>query len=407
MKLKKFLSCLLVGAIGAVGITGLTACKNEPETTDTKRMTVDINPSVEFILDSDDKVVSVTGMNDDGDLLISGEVFIGKTADEAAKLVVELATDSGYIVSGSVSVDKNNVNISISGYEEEVEELYNKVADKVNGFLQNENIVATVNKVEAMKEDALKELVAKCYPELSEDEINAMDNEELLNKLKLSRIECASLATEALRESYYKMKEYEFKFASYEKTKEIISTVDSQYQTFVTLYDQALKNYQDAIAKIEQAQYDNFVNPDSNYQKAVSALYDKKAEIIELENKIAEADEITKLVLQQQLTAAKLQYQTQSTALTTAKNFSETVVEGLVSSMRIIETSLINYREQFPEEIKSVLQNKTTEIETAVNTAKNNAFAAFEEKYGNQITAYQQELQARKNDLIAKNNANA
>ena len=62
------------------------------------RMTIDLNPSVEFMLDEENKVVSVTALNDDGAILIAGEVFVGLSAEEASALFVELAEEIGYLV---------------------------------------------------------------------------------------------------------------------------------------------------------------------------------------------------------------------------------------------------------------------------------------------------------------------
>ena len=65
------------------------------------RVTVDINPSVEFIVDDQNKVVSVTALNDDGSILIAGEAFVGKTPEEAVEMMVSLATETGWYSSNS------------------------------------------------------------------------------------------------------------------------------------------------------------------------------------------------------------------------------------------------------------------------------------------------------------------
>ena len=49
--------------------------ENGEEKEKSTRMTIDLNPSVEFMLDEENKVVSVTALNDDGAILIAGEVF--------------------------------------------------------------------------------------------------------------------------------------------------------------------------------------------------------------------------------------------------------------------------------------------------------------------------------------------
>ena len=74
-------------------------------------MTVDINPSVEFMIDDQNKIVSVTALNDDGSILIVGEAFVGKTPEEAVEMMVTLASDTGYLVQGNAEAAENTVKI--------------------------------------------------------------------------------------------------------------------------------------------------------------------------------------------------------------------------------------------------------------------------------------------------------
>ena len=398
--MKKLLTALLVTLLAFVGAFGVVACSKEnADASEVKRMTIDINPSVEFILDAENKVVSVTGLNDDGDLLISGEIIVGKTADEAAKYIVKLATDAGFIVEGD---EENAVSISISGKEKEVEELYKKVENKVNAFLNSEGVAATLKKVDAVKIDVLKEMVAKCYPELTAEEINAKTEEELLNLLKLSRIECQELTSEALRESYYKAKNYHFNLASHEKTLEIIEGLNGQYQDLISLYQNSLSQYQAAITAIETAQYDYFVDPESDYQKALNSLHDKKAEILELKKQISEASAMDAISLKINLAQKEVEYKALETSLKTAKQLADVAVEALVTAIKSSEQALINLLNQAPSEIESALNEKAGQIDEAVNKAKGEAFDKFEQKFKDDITKHEEDLKKRKEDLINK-----
>ena len=80
----------------------LFSCGETKNDDNVSRMTIDINPSVEFIVDSENKVVTATALNDDGAVILAGETFVGMTSEEAAALVVSIATDQGYLVKGSV-----------------------------------------------------------------------------------------------------------------------------------------------------------------------------------------------------------------------------------------------------------------------------------------------------------------
>ena len=107
----------------------LIGCKKKSEEQSLSRVTVDINPSIELIIDEENKVVSVTALNDDGNIIIVGETFIGKTSEEAVALIVSIATETGYLVKGEVEATENEINISVSGDEKAQEELYNSIKE--------------------------------------------------------------------------------------------------------------------------------------------------------------------------------------------------------------------------------------------------------------------------------------
>ena len=50
----------------------LFGCKKTPQEESLSRVTVDINPSIELLVDEENKVVSVTALNDDGNIIIDG-----------------------------------------------------------------------------------------------------------------------------------------------------------------------------------------------------------------------------------------------------------------------------------------------------------------------------------------------
>ena len=69
--MKKRIVALLLALSSAFAVCSLGGCKKKnPEAS---RMTVEINPKVEFILDKDNKVVSATALNDDGAVILAGE----------------------------------------------------------------------------------------------------------------------------------------------------------------------------------------------------------------------------------------------------------------------------------------------------------------------------------------------
>ena len=78
-------SIFLLCATLFVALSLASCSKAMPEEGSVTRMTVDINPSVEFMIDDQNKILSVTALNDDGSILI---VMSEERADESADEVL-------------------------------------------------------------------------------------------------------------------------------------------------------------------------------------------------------------------------------------------------------------------------------------------------------------------------------
>ncbi len=407
MKLwKKITACSLGLALGLGTGALLAGCNGNEEKAAAARMQVDINPSVEFILDSNEKVLSVTALNDDGSLIIAGEAFVGKTADEAVKMMVSISTDAGYLVKGDATANENGITVSITADAKVAEDLYNDVKKSVNEFLDKSGVNAAIQKGEALKLEALRDMVRKADPTLTEEQINAMTEEQLLNTLKIARIETAQLITEELRQAYVTAREYEFDFAEREATKNVINGLGNAYKEIVTAYSAALDAYQGAIAKVEQARYDNFVAADSDYQKALAEVRAQKDKVLEQRKEVAAlsegaAKEAAKAALEMEEGILK----TKEAALTIAGETAKAAFDGVIAAMKLVEAPLVKLEEAFPEEITTALTENTKKVQDAMNKAKDEAFAKFEKAHKEDIQKALADLEARKQALIEANKA--
>ncbi len=399
--MKKSIAATLTLSLALACAVPLSACNTQEDYT---RMTVDINPSVEFILDSDEKVVSVTALNDDGALIVAGEAFVGKDAEEAAQLVVSLATETGYLIRGEATASENQITITLSGDEEAARKLYEDIDAALTEFLQTHNVTAAVQRAEAMQLSALRTLVAACRPELTEEELAAMNEQQLVNELKLSRVETALLLTESMRELYYEMKEYEIDLSQRETTKRLIDSADAVYQSFKDSYDAMLTEYENVISRIEQTRYDYLISPDSDYQRALQALLDAKAALLEQKNKIAALDDgPEKIAAQAILQIRQTAYDAAYASCTMYGSSANAAIDLTVAALQTVKTQLENLEKSFPEEIKTELTRQTEAFDEAANSAKDSAFASFEARYGTDIQSITERLAARKEALIQAN----
>lgn len=404
MKLwKKIAACGMSLALAA-GTCALLAGCGGGDGEAAARMQVDINPSVEFILDADDKVLSVTALNDDGALIIAGEAFVGKTAEDAVELMASISTDAGYLVKGELSAGQDGITISITGDEEAAQKLYEDVKAGVDAFLEKSGIDAAVERGEALKLDALRALVQEADPTLSDEEVAGMTEEQLLNALKISRIETAQLLTEELRAAYNTAKEYDFRFAERQATKSVIEGLGSAYESFLNGYAAALDSYQKAIQAVEQARYDYLVDAGSDYQKILAEVREQKDKVLEQRKEAAELPEgAAKEAAKAALAAEEAILETKEAALELAGDAANASFDLALSAMKTVENALTELEKTFPEEITTALTENAQKAQDAMNAAKDEAFAKFEEAHKEDIEQALADLQARKQALIDAN----
>lgn len=283
---KKLVSTICASALILTGGLTLSACgKDEAEA---KVMNVSLNPEVEFVLDKDNKVLSVNALNDEGNIIISSGEFVNKDANEAVQLFISISKDNGYLVSGSVSTEKNKLEVQISGEStKEIDKLYESVKSSVETKLQELNITGTIEKLKNLPREYLEEVVAEVSPYLEKAQIEAMKYEELVKEIKNSRIETKEYYSQALKEMYYQAKADALRLAQLEKIKEQASLAQK------IILEGVESGYQTAITNLEAKRKELFLDDGSPYQDALKAFNDAKAEYLNYRNQIAESENVT------------------------------------------------------------------------------------------------------------------
>lgn len=119
-KKKTFIS-IIAGACVLALVIGIAAIvvNNNKDKDQVSYVAVDINPSVEFLVDKDGKVVTVIPENEDAQILLAGEELEGMTFEAAIDKVGTLAVKCGYLKN-----DNNQVTITVSGSVELSASLY-------------------------------------------------------------------------------------------------------------------------------------------------------------------------------------------------------------------------------------------------------------------------------------------
>ena len=404
--MKRRILCLtLVLAMMLTALT-LVACNSPaptPEEGTVTRMTVDINPSVELMVDDQNKVVSVTALNDDGSILIVGEAFIGKTPEEAVELMVSLAAETGYLVQGNVEATENTVKISVSGDSKYAEALLKDVREKANDTLEKFDIRGQIETVDALGTEALRDL-ALSTSLYTEEELAAMDDRQLCQVIAAGRVETALLVTEEMRNAYYSAKEYKISFAESEEVAKVIESLGGLYKLTHTAYSAALEVYSTAITKLDELRYELLVSPDSEYQKSLTKLREAKVELLQQKTYTAslEVGGTEYLSATATLQLSEENYNKALAAYEELGRKANEAMETLIGKLREAETKLHELEETlFDENIEAKLTEKAAEMEANINAAKDSFFAEFEKAHADDIASVENALKEKKQQLIA------
>ena len=379
---KKLISTLCASAMLLTGGLTLTACK---DTSEQKVMNVSLNPEVEFVLDKDNKVLSVNALNSEGNIILSTDAeFVGKDANEAVKLFVSISKENGYLVSGSYTSEKNNIEVSISGSTKEIDKLYKNIESSVKSKLEELDIEGTISKAENLTKEYLEKMVAECSPYLEKAKIEAMKYEELIKEIKNSRNETKELYSQELKEMYYQAKADALRLAQLEKVKEQVNVVTKGILSGLET------TYKSAIDTIETTRREVFLKEDSVYQLAVKNFNEAKANYLKKRKEISEmesnkiTDEIKASLtsldalvasaetnLNNAYTSAMNALDTAKTTITTAYNAIVEAVNNAGSSMDIISNNLTEAIIDFTTKFETDYATYKTNAKNRINDFKN------------------------------------
>lgn len=397
--MKKVFKSILVLVMVVMCTFVLVGCSKQ-EKGELSRVTVDVNPSIEFMVDEDQKVVSCTALNDDGSVILAGEAIVGKDVEEATQIVLSLCTETGYIVKSETTISSNNVTISVSGDSEYAKKLASDLVDSAQKFLDKSGINAAVSQGKALAIAELKLLVLN-NSTFTEEEVNAMSEEDLLKALKVSRMETAELISEDMKKLYFEAKEYEISFAEKEATANVIKELGVLYQFAYAGYATALAGYRSAITSLENVKYNALISPTSAYQETLVALREAKAKYVEQRSYVASL-EVGDLKIQAELKLKDLEeaYNKLEEAYIAAGDAAVKSFDYVIDLMKQAEAGFANVDEVLKElNFEEELTKKAKELETAMNNTKDQFFAKFEEAHKEDIEKMEADLKAQKEAL--------
>ena len=223
--MKKRIPLLIVSVLMIVLCLSFSSCGSDDGST--TFISLDINPSIELVVNGENEVESVYAANDDAQVLLCDEDLVGEDVDDAIEKITELAIELGYITEENRSIGMNIT----STLEGKADELYTELDELIVEIADDEDIVLTtsaecpysiVRKLKKLKEQnpqdeeiqALSENTFKLALSAVEnnDELTLEDAIKLTDTALVEQIQKAhSNATNFATAAYKKAKESAFK----------------------------------------------------------------------------------------------------------------------------------------------------------------------------------------------------
>lgn len=294
-----------------------TACgSTEPEG---RVMNVSLNPQVEFLLDAENKVVSVNALNDEGNFIITQATFKDLSAEDAVEMFLKVSKENGFLVEGELKAGENEVKISISG--DDVKKLYNQVVESAEEYVKTLGVNVKMQLDKVLDKEYLEGLVAQCMKELEESEIAQKTEAELLALIEKSRQQTEALFSQELKTLFYEERALEIKKA------ELVSFIKAVKENSSALVSAALVTIQSTIDEVVELYEDFKEEYTETYLSQASEYYQ------EVQEYIASKKELLKARLEglsdQQIAALEAQFDAASMALDSIKDLATATLENL------------------------------------------------------------------------------
>ena len=254
---RKLLTSILGCSMAAVIGLSAVGCGAPGEAQAQSYVSLDINPAIELTLDANNKVISAYGANEDGQVLLYGEVsVVGLNVEAAVEKITDLAVEYGFI-----DEDNKVVGTSVSSKTDALAtDLLSKINAKVTATADKAGITVTTDA------DGAWSLIRK-FNAFKEEHPNAANLTISEFKLAVAASETGEISLEAavelddtalikmINDAHKGVKEYATK--AYEKAK-----ADAE-----AAYDKAVTALTDCVYNLVVTSDDDGVILGANYNK--------------------------------------------------------------------------------------------------------------------------------------------
>ncbi len=387
-KFKKLTIGLLSTAVVAGATSPLVGCSCS-KGDDLQVMKMSVNPGVEFIVDKDDKVVSVTASNEDGAYILNNfENFTGMSAKDAASKFLELSEQYGFVVSGTMNGEEKEITISVSG--EGADELYKDVKKAISSKVSE--LGMQIKDMVKIAESDIEKMIQECYQEYTSSEIADLSEEKMLEMLKASREETKGLFTEDERFEYYRdraQKILETKIATIENYLEtkmsenpLVTAVLSPLKVTLSTAKSGITEVYSTINTALDTALTDIETKQADYITKKQEYLDKVKEYREELEKV-DKDDATVEALKQALTNLRAEAKTEQEAL---MGQLKTAKDALIASVQTHVQTFLTTINTTIDSILDAIEADSETLTTAINNAINTELATLKTEHVNKAT---------------------
>lgn len=233
---------LSVVLVLAIAVAGLMVLLNNSNNTPDYVMECEINPKVQFVMNSDDKVISVNYLNEDAEVLLKEVNFKGMKAEDASRLFVELSTNAGYLQYDTTGTEIK-IDIISDKTAEEKQAIKNAVVEKVHSYLDENGIIAcAVVDLEKSLSQALENLG------YSASELLNKTNEQLLEMANDTAKYMENIALDLKDSMFTQLNTVKAQFSNLTVVEDLIDTLNQK----ITKAQINIAEYQQEINALKQ-----------------------------------------------------------------------------------------------------------------------------------------------------------
>lgn len=358
---------------------------------------IDVNPSVEFVVDDSDKVLSVKGLNDDGKLILTDEEFENLSLKDAISKLLNLEEKTNFL-----SETNKNVALTLTIENKGVEEV---LTNKLNKILKStQNNLSTNIEIKFNKSKSIEDL--KDYVNSIEiiKSVQDLQYSELIGIVRKYHEDVRTLDSIALENLYLKSKTEYFEELKENKIKELVNDLDDSYKTQVDRYNKLYLLVKETYNNLQATYESLYVDNNSPYQMALKDLEEVKDEIALQEKKVEEAINNNQDVIGEKiiLDLLKKKYETRLKALEYQEQIASEAYKYISNELEELLKELEDVKESLPESIKNIKLSDIIDTEEKEKECEESIKSTFITKYQNDIDNARKEKLERKESLINK-----